>query len=89
MLNFFYLLYLYSNKEPFETQYNGGDMYLDSEFKPECCPSDYTTSSGCLCKNNPTRDMLIMRGGNSIIKDDVPVSPYDSCMTQPIASQCI
>ena len=63
--------------------------FQDNEFKPECCPSDYTTSSGCLCKNKQTRDMLIKRGGNSTTNKEVPLSPYDSCLHEPIASQCI
>jgi hypothetical protein len=89
MLNFFYLFYLYTHKETFEAKYNGGDMYHSSEFKPECCPSDYTTSSGCLCKNKQTREILIKRGGNSSKNKENILSPYDSCIHEPIASQCI
>lgn len=78
------------NKEGFETKYNGGDMYWSSEFKPECCPSEYTRSSGCLCKNIHTRTMLTTRGGShsETNKEDL-LSPYNSCLTNPIASQCI
>lgn len=40
------------------------DMLTYSDFKPECCPSIYTNSSGCLCYNNIEDLALITRGGN-------------------------
>jgi hypothetical protein len=43
----------------------------NSQFKPECCPSTYSTSSGCWCGTSQDYNYLIMRGGNN-----VPYSEY-------------
>ena len=40
------------------------DMLTYSTFKPECCPSVYSNSTGCLCYDNIEDLALITRGGN-------------------------
>jgi hypothetical protein len=40
------------------------DLLYDATFKPECCPTPYSTSSGCLCTDTNHSELIIMRGGN-------------------------
>ena len=40
------------------------NMFADNEFKPECCPSTYSSSSGCACITQEQVDYLNERGGN-------------------------
>jgi hypothetical protein len=40
------------------------DYLVDSTFKPECCPSVYTSSIGCLCNKNNEFEVITTRGGN-------------------------
>ena len=47
------------------------DMFATTEFKPECCPNAYSSSSGCACMTVPQYQMLTARGGNN-----VPYSEY-------------
>jgi hypothetical protein len=47
------------------------DFLANSEFKPDCCPSTYSTSSGCWCGTSKDYNYLVMRGGNN-----VPYSKY-------------
>jgi len=42
------------------------DPLFDATFKPECCPSTYTSSSGCLCYESNNFNLLATRGGNSL-----------------------
>jgi hypothetical protein len=46
-------------------------MFATTEFKPECCPNAYSTSTGCACMDIKTYDYLRQRGGNN-----VPYSEY-------------
>ena len=46
-------------------------MFATTEFKPECCPNAYSTSTGCACMTIPQYDYLHQRGGNN-----VPYSQY-------------
>lgn len=46
-------------------------MFATTEFKPECCPNAYSTSTGCACMDIKTYDYLHQRGGNN-----VPYSQY-------------
>lgn len=65
------------------------DIFTDKEFKPECCPSLYTKSSGCMCENETNHNLLVMRGGNRLLKDTYakPVnSPY---LIGPMCPQCL
>jgi len=42
------------------------DPLFDASFKPECCPSTYTSSSGCLCYEPKNFNLLATRGGNAL-----------------------
>jgi len=43
-----------------------GQMYMFSEnkFTPECCPSTYSSSTGCACITKEQVDYINQRGGN-------------------------
>ena len=43
------------------------DPLFDAKFKPKCCPSPYSTSSGCLCRGINHSELIVMRGGNRIM----------------------
>lgn len=55
-------------------------FFSETEFKPECCGSDYTsrggvdshgvTSGGCACMNKQQMDYLNTRGGNRTVGGD-------------------
>ena len=61
--------FLDRKQQPLE---NGQMNFLaNSEFKPDCCPSTYSTSSGCWCGTSKDYNYLVMRGGNN-----VPYSKY-------------
>ena len=47
------------------------DFFANADFKPECCPSSFSTSSGCWCGTSKDVDYLVSRGGNN-----VPYSEY-------------
>ena len=47
------------------------DFFANAQFKPECCPSTYSTSTGCWCGTSKDFNYLIQRGGNN-----VPYSEY-------------
>jgi hypothetical protein len=39
-------------------------MLANNQFKPECCPSTYTTSTGCMCRNAIQDEFIQSRGSN-------------------------
>ena len=43
------------------------DLLFDAKFKPKCCPSPYSNSSGCLCNDLNHTELIKMRGGNRIM----------------------
>jgi hypothetical protein len=43
------------------------DLLFNAKFKPECCPSPYSNSSGCLCRDLNHSELIVMRGGNRIM----------------------
>jgi hypothetical protein len=43
------------------------DLLFDAKFKPKCCPSPYSNSSGCLCNDLKHTELIKMRGGNRIM----------------------
>ena len=47
------------------------DFFANTEFKPECCPSTFSTSTGCWCGTSQDYNYLVTRGGNN-----VPYSEY-------------
>ena len=44
--------------------------FKDNEFKPECCPATYTTSTGCACSSEAQMKYLNERGGNRTFPTD-------------------
>jgi hypothetical protein len=47
------------------------DMFATTDFKPECCPNTYTSSTGCACMTVSQLQYLNSRSGNN-----VPYSEY-------------
>ena len=49
-----------------ESNFSKNDMsfFENTEFSPECCPSNYSTSSGCACMTPEQMKFLGQRGGN-------------------------
>ena len=45
------------------------DMFANTPFKPECCPSAFSTSTGCACMDMKQYHFLQNRGNNNV--------PYD------------
>ncbi len=43
------------------------DMFAENDFTPECCPSTYSSSSGCACITQEQVDYLNERGGNRTV----------------------
>ena len=41
-------------------------MFANTPFKPECCPSTYSNSSGCACITGNQYNYLIQRGSNNV-----------------------
>jgi hypothetical protein len=39
-------------------------IFAENEVKPECCPSYYSSSTGCVCTSQKQWDYLNQRGGN-------------------------
>lgn len=64
------------------------DIFTDKLFKPECCPSLYTKSSGCMCEDPTNHNLLVMRGGNRMLKDTYVKSPKVPYLTEPICPPC-
>jgi len=46
-------------------------MFKNNQCKPECCPSSYTCSSGCVCTTAQQRDFIAIRGGNRNVPTDL------------------
>ena len=46
-----------------------GNFFATTEFKPECCPNQYSTSSGCACMTMDQYDYLRNRGNTSSSSD--------------------
>ena len=40
------------------------DLLTYSTFSPDCCPSVYSSSNGCLCDNHNEFSAITTRGGN-------------------------
>jgi hypothetical protein len=47
------------------------NMFANTQFKPECCPNTFSSSTGCACMSTQQYNTLITRGGNN-----VPFSEY-------------
>jgi hypothetical protein len=58
-------------KQPIPLPKDELDMFATTEFKPECCPNAYSSSTGCACMTVDQYNYLRDRGGNN-----VPYSEY-------------
>lgn len=58
-------------KQPIPLPKGELDMFATTEFKGECCPNTYSTSTGCACMTVDQYSYLRHRGGNN-----VPYSEY-------------
>ena len=74
------------SKEPFVIEEvvarypsNSIDLLYQAEFSPGCCPSLYTSSSGCLCKSENIHPMIMSRGGNRMV---VPLPKISETIVQ-------
>ncbi len=45
-------------------------MFANTPFKPECCPSTYSNSTGCACITGKQYNYLIQRGSNNVPYSD-------------------
>ena len=45
-------------------------IFAENEVKPECCPSYYTSSTGCVCASKKQMDYLNERGGNRTLDSE-------------------
>ena len=46
------------------------DFFAKTEFKPECCPNSYSTSTGCACMDMGSYTFLKQRGFNNVPYSD-------------------
>ena len=58
-------------KQPIPLPKGELDMFATTEFKPECCPNAYSSSTGCACMTMGQYNALRQRFGNN-----VPYSEY-------------
>ena len=60
-------------REPQPVPLPEGEMFMfaTTPFKPECCPSSYSTSQGCACMTGEQYNWIVERGSNN-----VPYSQY-------------
>ena len=58
-------------KQPIPLPEGELDMFATTEFKPECCPNAYSSSTGCAFMTTQQYQYLKMRSGNN-----VPYSEY-------------
>jgi hypothetical protein len=56
-------------KQPIPLPKDELDLFATTEFKPECCPNAYSSSTGCACMTVDQYNYLRDRGGNNV--------PYD------------
>ena len=47
------------------------DFFKNNAFKPECCPSTYTSSTGCACTSVSQLNYLNQRGGNRTLSSEL------------------
>ena len=58
-------------KQPIPPPEGQLDFFATTDFKPECCPSAFSTSTGCACMDMGSYNFLKQRGFNN-----VPFSDY-------------
>jgi hypothetical protein len=42
------------------------DFFAKTEFKPECCPNTFSSSTGCACMDMGSYNFLKQRGNNNV-----------------------
>jgi len=47
------------------------DIFADNKSDPSCCPSTYSTSSGCVCATPEQMKYLNQRGGNRTLSNSI------------------
>ena len=57
------------NYPPFELGMDNLFMFKDNQVKPECCPSSYSSDTGCICTSAKQRAFLNSRGNNRTVED--------------------
>jgi hypothetical protein len=57
------------NYPPFKLGMDNLFMFKDNKVSEECCPSDFSTSTGCVCTSLKQRTFLNQRGGNRTVED--------------------
>lgn len=45
-------------------------IFAENPIKPECCPSYYSSSTGCVCTSQKQWDYLNQRGGNRTLNTE-------------------
>jgi hypothetical protein len=45
-------------------------IFAENEVNPECCPSYYSSSTGCVCASKKQMDYLNKRGGNRTLDSE-------------------
>jgi hypothetical protein len=62
---------IYKDLETNTSQQSDNEMaFFDKTvFRPDCCPSTYTSSSGCACMTPEQMKFLGLRGGNRILDE--------------------
>ncbi len=53
-------------KQPIPLPEGEMDMFATTEFKPECCPNAYSSSTGCACMTMEQYKYLELRGSNNV-----------------------
>ena len=53
-------------KQPIPLPKGELSMFATTEFKPECCPNTYSSSTGCACMTMEQYGFLRERGGNNV-----------------------
>jgi len=53
-------------KQPIPLPEGQLSFFATTEFKPECCPNTYSTSTGCACMDLNSYNFLRERGGNNV-----------------------
>lgn len=64
------------------------NIFYNKKFSPNCCPSLYTNSSGCMCDDPTNNNLLIMRGGNRLLKDTYVKEGKNPYLLPPTCRQC-
>jgi len=59
-----------NNKGTIVPLQNTMDFFKNNAFKPECCPSTYTSSAGCACTSISQLNYLNQRGGNRTLSSE-------------------